>query len=124
MINQLSKTIEKTKILFLNFEDEKLELNSDELDLILQTYLELYPEQNLSEYYFFFDKIQNIQNWKKFTKRVYDTISENIFITGSNSKLLSTEIATSLRGRTLSFEVYPLSFKEYLSLKKYRNRPF
>jgi predicted AAA+ superfamily ATPase len=117
MINQLSEQIDKTRILFLNFEDERLELNIDELDLILQSFRELYPEQNLNECYFFFDEIQNITGWEKFVRRVYDTVSKNIFITGSNSKLLSSEIATSLRGRTLSYEVYPLSFSEYLSFK-------
>ena len=117
MINQLIEKIEKTKILFLNFEDERFELNSDELDLILQAYMELYPSYKLSECYFFFDEIQNIPNWEKFIRRMYDTISKNIFITGSNSKLLSSEIATSLRGRTLNFEIFPLSFKEYLSFK-------
>lgn len=117
MINQLIEKIEKTKIVFLNFEDERFELNSDELDLILQAYMELYPSYKLSECYFFFDEIQNIPNWEKFIRRMYDTISKNIFITGSNSKLLSSEIATSLRGRTLNFEIFPLSFKEYLSFK-------
>ena len=117
MINKLSHTIDKTKILFLNFEDERLELEVNELDLILQSFSELYPEQNLHECYFFFDEIQNIAGWEKFVRRVYDTISKNIYITGSNSKLLSSEIATSLRGRTLSYEVYPLSFSEYLSFK-------
>ena len=118
MINRLSESIEKTKILFLNFEDERLELTIDELDLVLQSYSELYPHQNLNECYFFFDEIQNVSGWEKFIRRVYDTISENIFITGSNSKLLSSEIATSLRGRTLSYEVYPLSFVEYLAFKE------
>ena len=117
MINQLIEKIEKTKILFLNFEDERFELNRDELDLILQAYMELYPSYKLSECYFFFDEIQNIPNWEKFIRRMYDTISKNIFITESNSKLLSSEIATSLRGRTLNFEIFPLSFKEYLSFK-------
>jgi predicted AAA+ superfamily ATPase len=64
----------------LNFEDERLELNSNELDLILQAYMELYPSHNLSECYFFFDEIQNISNWEKFIRRMYDTISKNIFI--------------------------------------------
>jgi len=117
MINKLSNTIPKTKILFLNFEDERLELKVDELDLVLQSFSELYPEENLNECYFFFDEIQNIMGWEKFIRRVYDTISKNIFITGSNSKLLSSDIATSLRGRTLSYEVFPLSFNEYLSFK-------
>ena len=117
MINKLSKNIDKTKILFINFEDERLDLHVDDLDLVLQSFSELYPEHNLKECYFFFDEIQNIDGWEKFIRRVYDTISTNIFITGSNSKLLSTDIATSLRGRTLSYEVFPLSFDEYLSFK-------
>jgi len=117
MINKLSKSIDKTSILFLNFEDERLELKIDELDLILQSFLELYPEKDLKECYFFFDEIQNITGWEKFVRRIYDTVSKNIYITGSNSKLLSSEIATSLRGRTLSYEVYPLSFSEYLAFK-------
>jgi len=117
MINKLSKTIDKTKILFLNFEDERLDLNVNNLDLVLQAFRELYPTHNLKECYFFFDEIQNIDGWEKFIRRVYDTVSTNIFITGSNSKLLSTDIATSLRGRTLSYEVFPLSFKEYLDFK-------
>lgn len=117
MINRITKTITKTKVLFINFEDERLELSADELDLVLQAFMELYPEQNLSECYFFFDEIQNITGWEKFVRRIYDSISKNIYITGSNSKLLSSEIATSLRGRTLSFEVFPLSFYEYLRFK-------
>ena len=117
MINKLSDTTPKTKILFLNFEDERLDLEVNELDLVLQSFSELYPEQNLKECYFFFDEIQNISGWEKFVRRVYDTVSKNIYVTGSNSKLLSSDIATSLRGRTLSYEVYPLSFYEYLSFK-------
>ena len=116
-INTLSQTMDKTKILFLNFEDERLDLQVDELDLVLQSYRELYPEHRLEECYFFFDEIQNIDGWEKFIRRVYDTVSKHIFITGSNSKLLSTDIATSLRGRTLSYEVFPLSFAEYLAFK-------
>jgi len=117
MINKLSQTTTKTKILFLNFEDERLELEVNELHLILESFSELYPDQNLKECYFFFDEIQNIRGWEKFIRRVYDTVSKNIYITGSNSKLLSSDIATSLRGRTLSYEVYPLSFSEYLFFK-------
>ncbi len=116
-INRLSSKIPKNQILFLNFEDERLELKVDELDLILQGYRELYPNQDLKKCYFFFDEIQNVSGWEKFIRRVYDSVSKNIFITGSNSKLLGKEIATSLRGRALTFEVFPLSFREYLSFK-------
>ena len=118
-INELrSNGVDPKKIVFINFEDERLLFTVKELDLILQAYRELYPEIPLEECYLFFDEIQNVEGWEKFIRRIYDQETRNIFITGSNAKLLSTEIATALRGRTLSFEVYPLSFSEYLNFKK------
>ena len=110
----LSKKIQKENILYINFEDERLELKKEDLDLIIQSYRELYPDISLSECYFFFDEIQNVDKWEKFVRRAYDGVTKNIFITGSNSKLLSREIATSLRGRTITYEIFPLSFREYL----------
>ncbi len=104
----------RERILYVNFEDERLDLKKDELDLILQGYRELYPDCPLQECYFFFDEIQNVQGWEKFVRRIYDTVTKNLFVTGSNSMLLSREIATSLRGRTVTYEVFPLSFREYL----------
>ena len=116
LIKKLSKNnINIKNILFLNFEDERLTLKADNLDLILQAYQELYPEINLKDVYIFFDEIQNISGWEKFTRRIFDTKTRHIFITGSNSKFLSTEIATELRGRTITFTIYPLSFNEYLT---------
>lgn len=112
-----SAGLDSSKIIFINFEDERLTFTAKELDLILQSFRELYPEIPLEECYFFFDEIQNVEGWEKFVRRVYDQESKHIFITGSNAKLLSTEIATALRGRTLSYEVYPLSFSEYLEFK-------
>ena len=115
LIGKLEKEgVELKKVLYLNFEDERLDFKADELDLILQSYRELYPDLGLKECYLFFDEIQNVENWERFIRRIYDSVTKNIFITGSNSKFLSTDIATSLRGRTLCYEVFPLSFKEYL----------
>lgn len=105
-------------ILYVNFEDERIDLKLNELDLIIKAYAELYPDTKIKDCYLFFDEIQNIENWEKFIRRVYDSLTRNIFITGSNSKFLSSDIATSLRGRTISFEVYPLSFREYLRFNK------
>lgn len=110
--------MEKTKIIYINFEDERLDLTVGDFDLILQAYRELYPNIDLNSSYFFFDEIQNIGNWEKFVRRLYDSVSKNVFITGSNSRFLSKEIATSLRGRTLAVEVFPLSFREYLRFHK------
>ncbi|PCJ19386.1 MAG: ATPase [Candidatus Cloacimonadota bacterium] len=118
VINELTNEIPREKVLFFNFEDERLNFNIDSLDLILQAYLELYPDINIKNSYLFFDEIQNVDGWETFIRRVYDNVCKNIFITGSNSKLLSKEIATNLRGRTIVYEVYPLSFKEYLFFKE------
>ena len=118
LMSFLAAEITINRLIFINFEDERLELEARELDLILQAYLELYPEiQDLSQCYFFFDEIQNISGWEKFIRRVYDTVSKNIFITGSNAKMLSSEIATTLRGRSISYSIYPLSFLEMLTFK-------
>lgn len=104
-------------ILFINFEDERLNLQSTDLDLILQAYLELYPDKNLNDCYFFFDEIQNVTGWERFVRRIFDSYSKHIFVTGSNSRVLSTEIADALRGRTITYTVYPLSFSEYLNFR-------
>ncbi len=56
--------------------------------------------------------------WELYVRRVYDTLNVAIFITGSSAKLLSSEIATSLRGRTISFEIFPFSFGEYLKARE------
>ena len=104
------------QILYINFEDERLDLKSSDLDMILQAYRELYPDLDLATCYFFFDEIQEVENWEKFIDRLYSSISRNIFVTGSNAKLLSQEIASALRGRTVTFEVYPLSFHEFVTV--------
>jgi len=111
----IKQKIKLRNILYFNFEDERIDKNSFILNNIIESYQELYPEINLGDCYFLFDEIQNINGWEKFTRRIYEQISKNIFITGSNSKLLSREISTSLRGRSINFEIFPLSFEEYLN---------
>jgi uncharacterized protein len=97
-VNKLAESIDNSLIIFINFEDERLDLATDELDLIVQAYRELYPHQHLADCYLFFDEIQNVDGWELFVRRVYDILTRNIVLTGSNSRLLSSEIATSLRG--------------------------
>jgi uncharacterized protein len=109
--------VNRQQLVFINFEDERLSLEASNLDLIIQAYQELYPSQDLDTCYFFFDEIQNVEGWEKFIRRMYDNISKRIYITGSNAKLLSTEIATSLRGRSLTYTVFPLSLNEYLDFR-------
>ena len=104
-----------TDVIYINFEDERLQFDAENLNLILEAYYELYPDKK--EIYLFFDEIQEVNSWEKFVRRLYDSVSKQIFITGSSSKLLNKEIATGLRGRTVSFNILPLSFKEYSSFK-------
>ncbi|OQX78185.1 MAG: hypothetical protein B6D64_07225 [Bacteroidetes bacterium 4484_276] len=106
------------KLIYINFEDERLNGSSAELDQVLQAYRELYPGHPIDDCYIFLDEVQNMQGWERFVRRVYDTETQHVFITGSNSKLLSREIATELRGRSIAYEVFPLNFSEYLEFNK------
>lgn len=113
-----SKGISKENFIYINFEDERLGSDLELFEQILESVRELFPKKATEEFYFLFDEIQNINGWEKFVRRLYDSFSEKIYITGSNSKMLSSEISTALRGRTLSYDVYPLSFSEFLKFKK------
>lgn len=114
----LSSNIPRENIMYINFEDDRLlPLESTDLNDLIEAYYELYPDTKNQQKYFFFDEIQNISGWEVFARRIYDKEKINLYITGSSAKLLSKEIATSLRGRTLSFHLYPLSFHEFLRFK-------
>jgi len=118
LIQELKKKVPIERIIYINFEDDRLfPLKLEDLNSLVEAYFELYPENKKKEIYCFFDEIQNIKNWEMFVRRIYDKEKVKIFITGSSSKLLSREIATSLRGRTLNYQIYPLSFKEFLRFK-------
>lgn len=122
LINELSEKDEKEKIIYINFEDERLDLSSAQLHLIMDAYFELYPEKYGKEIYIFFDEIQEIEGWEKFVRRIYDNITQNIFITGSSAKMLGKEIATSLRGRNIVYNLFQLSFREYCNFQNIDTR--
>ena len=77
----------------------------------------MYPEIELKDVYMFFDEIQNIDGWDLFVLRVFKSYCRNVYVTGSNAKLLSSEISTALRGWTLDYEMLPLSFREFCRFK-------
>jgi uncharacterized protein len=117
----LVKGIAKDQILYINFDDDRLyPLKLDELDYLIESYYELFPENKNKKKYFFLDEIQTIDNWELFVRRLNDKENIKIYLTGSSSKLLSQEIATSLRGRTLSYYLYTLNFKEFLEFKNFK----
>jgi hypothetical protein len=106
------------KICYLSLEDERLRGETFEPDLIIQAFQELHPEnKSLENTCFFFDEIQYLNKWEPFVNRVHEQISRNVVITGSNSKILHTEVAAVMRGRGLPVELLPLSFSEYLIFK-------
>lgn len=115
-INELlEKNILRHQILYLNFEDERLlEFKVSNFQEILDVYYGKFPENKNRTCYFFLDELQRIDQWELFIRRLLDSENIQIFITGSSSKLLSTEIATSLRGRSLTTEIFPFSFQEFL----------
>ncbi len=108
----LDKGVPLSQIVYVNFEDERLlEMTSDDLNTILEIGLELSGTENKP--YLFLDEIQNIDGWEKFVRRIAD-MKYKVSITGSNSKMLSSEIASTLGGRFVIMNVYPYSFSEYL----------
>jgi hypothetical protein len=114
------KLIEEKKIpaehtLIVNFEDPRFyELNLPLLNQIYETYLE---KVQITPEYVILDEVQEINGWEKFARFLSEAKKINVIITGSSSKLLSEEYATLLSGRHVDAEVFPLSFKEFLSFK-------
>jgi len=101
-------------ILFVDFEDYRLtDFTAVDTDALLTAFQQVAGK---APTFLFFDEIQNVKNWEKFINRVYEQ-EIKVFITGSNAKLLSSEISTSLTGRNLNIELLPFSFKEILLFK-------
>lgn len=117
MKNLLALPLVKEKILYINFEDDRLSaFKVENFQQVLEAYFDLYPQYaDASDLHFCFDEIQTISGWEKFIRRLLDKEKMHIFITGSSAKMLSKELATSLRGRCLTTEVFPLNFREYVS---------
>ncbi|MCR4959598.1 MAG: ATP-binding protein [Prevotella sp.] len=102
------------EILYLNFEDERLEnFGTEDFNRLLECHQEMYGKRPM----LFLDEIQNVDGWHKFARRMSDS-KYNVLITGSNAKMLSGEINTTLGGRFLIAEVYPYSFREFLAVHR------
>ncbi len=114
----LQSGVSLERIAYVSFEDDRiLPLSFKDLNELTEAYFELFPDNKEKEVYFFFDEIQNVKSWEIYVRRIYDKEKVKIFITGSSSKLLSREIATSLRGRTISYALHPLNFREFLRFR-------
>jgi uncharacterized protein len=117
LLYQHIQTLIKTKqasiedILYINFEDERISsVKVEELNLFIESYNEMFDGKPI----IYLDEIQNIDGWEKFARRLADS-KYRVFITGSNAKMLSKEMHTTLGGRFIAKEVFPFSFSEYLT---------
>jgi len=98
---------------YVNFEDERLQVEAGNLNLILEAIASLKGEVE----FIVFDEIQYINGWERFVSRLLPT--RKIIITGSNARLLSKEFATFLSGRHINYELFPFSFREYLNFNNF-----
>lgn len=108
----LAEGIGWDSMLYVNFEDERLiGMQSSDLNLIIEAHLEMYGKRPI----FFLDEIQNVDGWEKFVRRLADT-KYRVYVTGSNAKMLSSDVQTTLGARYIIINVYPYSFKEFLNV--------
>lgn len=112
----LQEGVPRQNILYLNFFDDRLHgLQREGLGAIIEAYYSLYPEKkNTEKVYCFFDEIQTVEGWEPFVDRLMRTEKCEVWLTGSSARMLSKEIATQMRGRALSWELFPFSFREFL----------
>jgi len=101
--------LNESEYCYFNFDDERIIADISILEDIYNLHVEVYGKEPV----LFMDEIQNIGNWEKFVNRMFEQ-GIKIFVTGSNARLLSSEISTSLTGRNKLIELYPFSFSEYL----------
>lgn len=114
----LAAGVPKDRILYLNFEDSRLAgLESGEIDDLIRLHLELYPASIGKDLQVFLDEPQNLPGWEKAVRSMHDSGNLKLYVTGSSARLLSREIATSLRGRTLSYLLLPYSFSELAAIR-------
>lgn len=112
--NLVREGVPKERILWLGFDDERLvDMKAEELDVVIEAYMEMFPDIAIADVHIFLDEVPLIEGWEYFVLRVFKTYCKNIFVCGSNATMLSTELASALRGYPLEYETYPLSFNEF-----------
>lgn len=114
----LASGVKREQFLWVSFDDERLvRMTSDDLNLVIEAYREMFPDMEMASVYMFFDEIQLIEGWEYFVMRLYKHYSKNIYISGSNATMLGSELKSVLRGWPEEEETLPLSFKEYCGFK-------
>ncbi len=114
-INTLLSQSSKKEVIYINFEDERIPRKTQFLSDLMPAIKETFSAEPA---YLFLDEVQDMPDWSRWLRRIYDTCDTHLFVTGSSSKVSSREIPTELRGRCIEVKVFPLSFKEFLTFKK------
>jgi predicted AAA+ superfamily ATPase len=120
----MANGIDRERMFYLQLEDERLEPSPATLTAITAAYQELYPGIPLHQVTVFLDELQGMPRWEAFVLRLLEADRATIYLSGSNSRMLSHEIATSLRGRTLNTHVLPFSYAERLRLRNVSYDPY
>ena len=117
MQERLEKGIPRERMVYLNFEDERLPgLEADALTFLLDEYYRTHPGvRGRDKVMICLDDIQLVKGWESFVRRILDSEKLEVFLSGSSAKMLSQEVATSMRGRALEVIIHPFSFRELLA---------
>ncbi|MGF3553715.1 MAG: ATP-binding protein [Thermoplasmatota archaeon] len=114
LINELLKDKDRQQEIYINFDDERIPQKTEFLTNLVPSIKQMFKKKTL---HLFLDEIQNMPEWGRWLRRIYDNEDFGLFITGSSSKVSSKGIPTELRGRCLEVKVFPLSFTEFLRFK-------
>ncbi|MCK4547832.1 MAG: ATP-binding protein [Candidatus Eisenbacteria sp.] len=116
LADRVAQGVAREGLLYFSFEDERLAgMAAADLNLVVEEFYRLNPEwRDTRRALFLLDEIQGVPGWETFARRLLDTENIELFVSGSSAKLLSREVATSMRGRAMEATVFPFSFREYL----------
>lgn len=114
--SQWRASVEPARVVYLNFEDDRLAgLPLEQLGMLLEEYYRSYPEWRGREtVWWLLDEIQVVNGWERFVRRLMDTERIEVVVSGSSARMLSREVHTSLRGRGTETVIRPFSFREFL----------
>ena len=118
LISRLERFLPRGNVLYINMEHERLRhLSTEDLGDMITAYNEIGKPDGTKPIYLFLDEVQVVDGWNRWINRMYESKKYHIYLTGSTSQLLSREIATEMRGRSISYIVFPYSYREILKLK-------
>jgi predicted AAA+ superfamily ATPase len=119
LANAAADGVARERLVYFNFEDDRLgDMVSGLPDAVVESYFARFPEfRRREKVWFCFDEIQLVPQWERFVRRLLDTEKTRAFISGSSAKMLSREVASSMRGRALETVITPFSFREFLAAR-------